>query len=55
MKANQLLKALVLFMFSFVIYAQEGANDSTFNPGDVSLANGFDGNVLDMKILLQLQ
>lgn len=45
MKTNHLLKAFVLFMFSYALSAQEGTNDPTFNPGDNSLGTTTDGPV----------
>jgi|GEM_PF-4591277 len=51
MKTNQFLKAFVCFVFSCVMYAQDGSVDLTFNSVDNSLKNGFDQIVLDMEVL----
>lgn len=45
MITNRLLKFLTLFLLSTSIYAQEGANDATFNTADNSMGTTVDGPV----------
>ncbi|MFP9115115.1 hypothetical protein ACLI1A_14345 [Flavobacterium sp. RHBU_3] len=41
----KLLKLLAVFLLGFTLYAQEGANDATFNPADTSIGTTVDGPV----------
>ncbi|MFP9115114.1 hypothetical protein ACLI1A_14340 [Flavobacterium sp. RHBU_3] len=46
----KLLKLLAVFLLGFTLYAQEGANDATFNPADTSIGASTDGAVQDFLV-----